>query len=279
MRKLYTHILIILFLLNSFFIFSQDIFICDTAGITKYTASSISFKCNYFYNFIKASIDSALIDNSNKVPVTFIATTENRILNGPIFYFRNDSVLVMQGFMKNGKPDSTFILYHISLENYKIIAAKTFFRNGLKEGKEIEYSKKGVITSICHYKNGKLDGDSKQYDEYGNLLKQGSYVNGKREGDWIDNDLQKHYYTTAKFKNDKILYSNLRACYENGKTFVDGNYDKYNKKNGVFYVYDTEGFIVRKESYRHGRRNGNFYDYDKGKLLKRTKYKNDKIVK
>lgn len=279
MRKLYTHILIILFLLNSILVSSQDIFICDTAGVVKRNDSIISYTCNYFYNVIKEVEDSVLSVDSLKVPVTLVAATSNNILNGPITYSRNDSIVIMQGFMKNGMPDSTFILYHISLENYKIVAAKTFFRNGLKDGEEIEYSEKGVITSICHYKKGLLDGDSKQYDYYGNLIKQGYYVKGKREGDWIDNDLQKRFYYISKFKNDKLISSNMRACYENGKTFIEGNYDKGNRKNGIYIIYDSEGFVMRKESYRHGRRNGNFYDYDKGKLLKRTKYKNDKIVK
>lgn len=259
---------------------AQDIFMCDTTGNVRKKDSIITFNCDYYYNIIKQSKDSVLSDNSlSASPVTIVATVKGNKLNGPIRFLRSDSNTVMQGFMKNGLADSTFITYHISLGNYKREAMKSFFRNGLKEGEETEYNEKGVIIFIRNYHEGVLEGVYKHFDDYGDLVTSGTYKDGKKEEIWTENDLDKNYSVFYNYKNDAIIDYNWKAYYNNGKVFFEGNYDKEGKKQGIFSTYDAEGFLISTDTYKDGMRNGYYTEYYNGKAVKKTKYKNDQVVK
>jgi antitoxin component YwqK of YwqJK toxin-antitoxin module len=259
---------------------AQNIFLCDTAGNIQKHDSIIKFSCNYYYNFFKQSKDSVVTDNSvSPAQVTLIATTEDNKLNGPIMFLRNDSNLLLQGFMKNGLADSTFISYHISLENYKTVSVKSFFRNGLKEGEETEYNAKGVIIYLRHYKEGLLEGEYKHFNDYGNLITSGTYKKGKKEDIWIENFIKEYYSVFSKYKKDELVDYQWQAYYKDGKVFFEGKYDKDGRKQGIFKTYDTDGILKSTESYKNGKRNGYFTEYDKGKPTRKIKYKNDKIVK
>lgn len=259
---------------------AQDIFMCDTTGKVRKKDSIISFNCDYYYNIIKQSKDSVLSVNSlSASPVTVVATVKGNKLNGPIRFLRSDSNTVMQGFMRNGLADSTFILYHISLGNYKREAMKSFFRNGLKEGEETEYNDKGVIIFIRNYHEGMLEGVYKHFDDYGHLVTSGTYKAGKKEEVWTENDLDKNYSVIYNYKNDEIIDYNWKAYYNNGKVFFEGNYDKDGKKQGIFSTYDAEGFLISTDTYKNGMRNGYTTEYYYGKAVKKTKYKNDQVVK
>ncbi|MFH0865011.1 MAG: hypothetical protein V1904_02365 [Bacteroidota bacterium] len=274
------YIFVFFILINACMINAQDIFICDTAGIVQKHDSVIRFSCNYYYNFLKQTKDSVISENSvSLTPVTFEVSVKNFKFNGPIKFFHNDSNMVLQGFMKNGLADSTFISYHISLENYKRESMKSFFRNGLKEGEETEYNAKGVIIYLRHYKEGLLEGEYKHFNDYGNLVTSGIYKKGKKEEIWIENFIKEYYSVFSKYKKDELIDYQWQAYYKDGKVFFEGKYDKDGRKQGIFKTYDTEGILKSTESYKNGKRNGYFTEYYKGKPTRKIKYKNDKIVK
>jgi antitoxin component YwqK of YwqJK toxin-antitoxin module len=258
---------------------AQNMFMCDTSGIVNRNDTVITFSCNYFYNYTTLSKDSVYSDEiHSNTPVTFVGIIKNGKLNGPVTYLRNDSNVIQQGFMKNGLADSTFITYRISMANYKREALKSFFRNGLKEGEETEYNETGVIIYIRNYKEGLLEGDYKHYDDSGNLLTSGLYKKGAKEEEWRENFVDEHYSVFSNYRKDELIDYNWVAFYENGKTFFEGNYDKENRKQGLFKIYDTDGSLKSTESYKNGKRNGYFTEYYKGKPVRKIKYKNDKIV-
>lgn len=274
------NILIFLIVISSCIVKAQDIFLCDTAGILQRHDSVIKFTCNYYYNFFKQSKDSVVSENSVFVtPVIIEASVKDKELNGPIKFFRNDSNIVLQGFMKNGLADSTFIAYYPSFENYKRESMKSFFRYGLKEGEEIEYNVKGVIIYIRNYKEGVLEGEYKHFDNFGNLVTSGLYKKGKREEVWTENFLDEHYSVFLYYKNDELIDYDWKSYFKDGKTFFEGNYDKDGRKQGIFKTYDTDGMLKSTETYKNGKRNGYFTEYSNGKPVRKIKYKKDKIVK
>ena len=103
---------------------------------------------------------------------------KNKTMNGPIYFYTGDSVLFMKGFMKNGKADSTFIGYQVSMKNYKKKSFETNYKNGLKDGQEIEYNEKENFACVRHYKEGNLDGLFTRYDDFGNKISEGPYLKG-----------------------------------------------------------------------------------------------------
>lgn len=108
--------------------------------------------------------------------------------------------MFMQGFMKNGKPDSAFTCYQVFLANYNKISFKTTYQNGLKNGEEDEYCEKGTIIYIRHFKNGILDGEYKQFDGYGNILTDGNYKMGMKTDTWLEADPEKKLISTRDIK-------------------------------------------------------------------------------
>jgi uncharacterized protein len=200
-------------------------------------------------------------------------------MNGPVKFYVNDSLLFMQGFLKNGKPDSTFTCYQISNANYKKELYTVNFRNGLKNGEENEFCDKGTVIYVRTYKDGKLDGVYRHFDDYGNKLTEGVYKMEKKEGVWLEADPPVRVYVFQNYKNGEMTDYLWTSNYPNGKLFMQGTYDKKGKKQGVFEVYDEEGNLTRTETYKDGKRNGDFIDFYQGKAVGKTKYKNDMIIR
>ena len=262
--------------------FSQDIYICDTSNVIFRTDSVVKYKSNYFFNFFKNSIDSVVTINfKTKIKEDVIIETsyKDNELNGPIRYYTEDSTLFMQGFFKNGKADSMFIGYQIYIFNYKKEAIIANFKNGLKNGEEFEFNDKGKIIFIRNYKDGLLEGLYKQIDEYGNILTEGKYKKGKKNEAWNETYPSERIAVYQNYKNDKLKDYIWASFYENGKLFVKGTYNKYGEKNGVFYIYEQDGTLKNSEKYKNGKRTGNYIEYFDGKAVRKTRYRNDKIVK
>jgi antitoxin component YwqK of YwqJK toxin-antitoxin module len=273
-------ILVFFILIISSGCFSQTIFFCDTTGI--FNNSTINFKCPYYYNFLTSREDSVININSQRLEkdtVIIKATIKNRHLDGPVLFCLSDSTVIMKGFMKNGKADSTFIGYHIYHSNYKRESFKSNFRNGLKNGEETEYNDKGTITYIRNYKNGILDGIFKQFDDFGNILSQGIYKDGMKEETWKEADPETRVIIYQNFKDDVLQNYVWTSTYPNEKIFIEGTYNKDGKKQGIFKIYNDDGTLKSTESYKNGKRNGFFTDYYNGKPVRKIKYHNDKIVK
>jgi antitoxin component YwqK of YwqJK toxin-antitoxin module len=274
-------LLLFSFIILSLCVSSQTIFFCDTTGLFAVNNSPIHFKCPYYYNFLTSKEDTVVNINSQhrvKGDIVIRASVESKALDGPIYYYLGDTALFMQGFMKHGKADSTFIGYHIYLANYKRESFKSNFRNGLKNGEETEYNDKGTIIFIRNFKNGVLDGAYKQFDDFGNVLSQGIYKDGKKEETWKEANPETRVIVYQNFKDDVLINYVWTSTYPNGKTFIEGTCDKDGKKQGIFKIYDENGMLRSTESYKNGKRNGYFTDYLDGKTVRKTKYHNDMIV-
>jgi len=274
-------ITLFIFIILSFTSYSQAIFFCDTSGIFTGSSSTVHFRCPYYYNFLTKREDSVVNINSLRMvkgDIIVKAAVKNKVPDGSIYFYLGDSTLFMQGFMKNGKADSTFIGYSICNANYKRESFKTNYKNGLKNGEETEYNDKGTITFIRHYKNGVLDGVYKQFNDFGFILSQGIYKEGMKNETWKESDPETRVTLYQNYKNDVLQDYVWTSTYPNGKVFIEGNYDKDGKKQGIFKIYDEEGMLKRTESYKNGKRNGYFTDFMDGKPVRKIKYHDDKII-
>jgi len=105
------------------------------------------------------------------------------------------------------------------------IASKVFFQNGLKNGIEKKYTKKGVLKYIATYRDGKRQGMQKWFDRNGRLLSQTNYVDDKPHG------------------IEKIFY-------ENGNVMIERNY-VHGKKHGFEKRFREDALIVSVVSYNN----------------------------
>ena len=271
-----------LLLMSANIVSSQNIFFCETKIITNNNDTLVKSVCDNYFNFLKGTKDSVLNINSKtytKGSVYIYAEYKNKNYNGQVKLMLGDSLLFMQGYMKNGKPDSTFTCYQISLPNYKKNLYKTTYRNNLKNGEEDEYNDKGTITYVRHFTNGILNGEYKFYDDYGNIITDGWYKMGLKNDTWLEADNERRINIYQNYKNDELINSRWTSNYSNGKLFIEGMYDKDSKKQGIFKIYNEDGSLKSTESYKDGKRNGDFIEYYDGQPISKTRYKNDMIVK
>lgn len=262
--------------------FAQKIIYCDTASIKPTKDSLFIINCKYYYNFFKGAKDSVVIVNGDTLrhqKILMVAEMQRKTLTGMVKYFTSDSILFMQGFLKNGKSDSTFTEYQISNANYKKVGIKSKFRNGLKNGEETEYSDKGTVLFVRNYKDGLLEGQFTHYDGYGNVLSQGYYVKGKKEDVWIEKFPEERVVVTQNYKADQLIDYNWSSYYPSGKLFIEGNYDKKGLKQGIFKIYDVDGSLQSTENYKDGKRNGYFIEYFNGAPVRKTKYRDDMVIR
>lgn len=261
---------------------AQKIFYCDSTSIRPTKDSLFIVNCNYYYNFFKGAKDSVVIVNGDTLKhqrILMVAEMHRKALNGPVKYFTSDSILFMQGFLKNGKGDSTFISYQVSMANYKKVAIKSKFRNGLKNGEETEYSDKGTVIFVRNYKDGVLDGQFTYFDDFGNILSQGYYTKGNKEDTWIEKYPEERVVVTQNYKADKLVDYNWASYYSSGKMFIEGNYDNKGLKQGIFKIYDIDGALQSTENYKDGKRNGYYIEYFNGAPVRKMKYKDDRIIR
>jgi antitoxin component YwqK of YwqJK toxin-antitoxin module len=101
------------------------------------------------------------------------------------------------------------------------------FVDGMEGGPLKQYYADGTLALSCSFNKGLLDGNWEKYSPTGQLESRGGYTKGERDGAW------------------KELYPEV-----NGFFWV-GNYVK-DKKEGVWEVQNSNGFIHQKETFQSG---------------------------
>ena len=201
--------------------------------------------------------------------------------NGYNVFYGEDSVVISEGYMRNGKPDGYWKNYYTS----------------------------GIIKSEGNRKDFELDSLWKFYDEEGKIVLEINYRAGKKNGFRIT--YQGTETTKENFEDDiKQGYSYI--LFPNGKTkmkipFTNGleegisreynqsgniiqlitykkgyitnrerinRYDSEELPNGKWkWFSEDESVLIKEGSYKHGLKHGYFKEYDlEGNLLSATKY-------
>ncbi len=107
---------------------------------------------------------------------------------------------------------------HVKKEYYQNgnLKSKTYYKDDLKNGEEMNYYPGGELKNIITYKEGKQEGPYFVYYKNGNLEKTGVITNGQLDGMYYE-------FTETGDTIFKVLYSNnqtqLDILYENNKPF------------------------------------------------------------
>ncbi len=132
-------------------------------------------------------------------------------------------------------------------EGVKVIEAN--FKDGLKDGEEIQYYSNKKKSSVINYTAGLLNGEYVEWYDNGKLKGKGKYVNDKEVGEHI-------WYFTSGQKDQLVPY-------ENGVV------------NGLVKNWHTNGKLKKEAAYISGSKTGKHNEYyDTGKPSITSTYKN-----
>lgn len=157
-----------------------------------------------------------------------ITSKSHTALNSHSLYLSSSNamlvIMVLMFFLFNS------LAVHKTLKESKYLdgdmASKVFVQDGLKNGIEKKYTKKGVLKYIATYKNGKKHGIQKWFDRNGKLLSQTNYYNDKAHG------------------IEKLFH-------ENGNVMIEREY-VHGKKHGLEKRFREDAMIVSIVSYKNG---------------------------
>ncbi|TPN82815.1 toxin-antitoxin system YwqK family antitoxin [Aquimarina algicola] len=202
------------------------------------------------------------------------------------FHYKKNKKELLEGYYKIGYDDGSYILINFVKGEYdgKFIAyhengnlkATSFFKDGLKHGKETFYNDKEIKIQENNFKNGKTHGDQLDYTEQGKLISVQTYKNGKRHGKWLRHFISTYkglkgtrveYYKDdnpvghwiEKFENGQIYEEKIytapkdythKKYYENQTLAIESVY--VNNKIDSKKKYNITGELVIEEMYRNG---------------------------
>lgn len=129
-----------------------------------------------------------------------VCSYKNGFLHNIVSYSPSGKLLE-SGTFKDGNGT---LHYHSILDSisYKLYIAQ--FKNGVKDGVEYGFSRKGDTISILHYENGILSGKA-QYFKNGKLESKGQFKNGLRQGDFDYYDANNRILCKKIFEKDTII--------------------------------------------------------------------------
>ncbi len=196
-----------------------------------------------------------------------------------IILYGLDGKVKSDRFMKNGKPDSLFIIYHPNGKKLKetkyIQDAKT--KQEMKHGKECTWYESGQLNSEATYENGAPKGFAVTYYEDGTKAAEIPFKDGNKEGEEI------HYFPDGK-KKMLITYKNsdrngaLKEWYLNGNLKKEETYLK-NVLDGPMTLYYEDGKKETACHYKNGRIHGLKQQWqENGRLCAKATYENGKFI-
>ena len=221
---------------------------------------------------------------------------DHGILHGKKGHYREDGVVLEEGFYKKGKLEGIYqcrdpagMLTRISYVNNKKEGAFTIFypdgktkaleatyHKGCLEGELKEYTQEGELISVIPYKHGKKEGMAKGFIQ-GVIATSALFTQDLREGEMIQYYPNGQVKKITPFKNDKREGEEI-AYHKNG-TIVQRNVYKEDRLDGVSQAWNEKGTLIFEADYVAGKREGRFNKYnDDGVLRLRQTFKGDELV-
>lgn len=203
-------------------------------------------------------------------------------------------------FEKYGREISNGVVYNYYLQN-KFAAAvksKTNYKNGQKNGEEIQYFPNGKVLKIVKYSDGEEQGDQVEYNSDGSIKAKRIYKNGQPFEGNFDERFASDLFINQNYNNGLIEGEAIvkdesgnivaKGIYKDGKpfngTFVVKTENEQNelisvsgyKKNGIqkifnYYLDDP----VRTYTVVNDIKNGETVFYDNREVTGKLEYKND----
>ncbi|AWK03393.1 hypothetical protein HYN56_03805 [Flavobacterium crocinum] len=203
-------------------------------------------------------------------------------------------------FEQYGREISNGVVYDYYFQNKFAVAlkSKTSYKNGQKNGEEIQYFPNGKVLKIVKYSEGEAQGDQIEYNSDGSIKAKRIYKNGQPfEGNFDErfaSDLFINQNYSKGLKEGEAIVKDesgtivAKGIYKDGKpfngTFVIKNENEQNelinvsnyKKNGVqkifnYYLDDP----VRTYTVVNDIKNGETVFYDNREVTGKLEYKND----
>ncbi|MBO7160155.1 MAG: toxin-antitoxin system YwqK family antitoxin, partial [Paludibacteraceae bacterium] len=117
--------------------------------------------------------------------------------NSKVVCYAGSGELLAEGNYKGQKRDGLWQFYGAGEYLFMIET----YKDGLRIGESLIFSKEGKVLQRMNYKDGKLDGERIQYYPYGNVMAKYTYKDGVLEGPYS------YFYETGQ-KNEEGAYQN-----------------------------------------------------------------------
>lgn len=203
-------------------------------------------------------------------------------------------------FEKYGREISNGVVYNYYFQNKFAVAvkSKTNYKNGQKNGEEIQYFPNGKVLKIVKYSDGEEQGDQVEYNSDGSIKAKRIYKNGQPFEGNFDERFASDLFINQNYNNGLIEGEAIvkdesgnivaKGIYKDGKpfngTFVVKTENEQNelisvsgyKKNGIqkifnYYLDDP----VRTYTVVNDIKNGETVFYDNREVTGKLEYKND----
>jgi uncharacterized protein len=232
-----------------------------------------------------------------KTSDTINRTTANGVKTG--YWEEKSGDIVNKGFYNQSRREGFWSGFYTN----NVLAKIEYYKDGQKEGPNIQIDRRGKITLYECYHAGVLHGQQIQYTQTGDFpISETNYMNGKKYG------LYRLYYDNGKLQEESYYIDNNKNgtskwFNKSGRTIAEYNY-KLGMFNGIqktFYDNDTLQILANyldndlsgdyKEFYRNGKikitgkyvrgqKDGPWTEFDEtGKSVKITKFKAEKAPK
>ncbi|GAA6768358.1 hypothetical protein AAFH68_43120 [Flavobacterium sp. CGRL1] len=203
-------------------------------------------------------------------------------------------------FEKYGREISNGVVYNYYFQNKFAVAlkSKTNYKNGQKNGEEIQYFPNEKVLKIVKYSDGEEQGDQVEYNSDGSIKAKRIYKNGQPFEGNFDERFASDLFINQNYNNGLIEGEAIvkdesgnivaKGIYKDGKpfsgTFVVKTENEQNelisvsgyKKNGIqeifnYYLDDP----VRTYTAVNDIKNGETVFYDNREITGKLEYKND----
>lgn len=177
-----------------------------------------------------------------------------------------------------GQLDGLFTLYYQDQPHLgKIKAVEAGFVSGQLDGDYMEFTPVGSITRKLHFKDGVREGEAILYSKNCELLLKANFQNGKLEGvvtQYHPNGVESHvnHYVNG------VVGGEEKGFYPDGKRASLAHYLE-GKLHGVVQEWSHEGVLLFEAEYEQGLRHGKFnkyYEDGTPRVLQRFSY--DRLI-
>lgn len=230
-------------------------------------------------------------------------TNENTEPFKQINYDKSGKVLQTineKDFEQYGREIANGTVYDYYFQNKFAVAlkSKTSYKNGQKNGEEIQYFPNGKVLKMVKYSEGEAQGDQIEYNSDGSIKAKRIYKNGQPFEGNFDERFASDLFINQNYKNGQKDGETIvkeesgtvvaKGIYKDGKpfkgTFVIKNEEEQNelinvtdyKKNGVqkifnYYLDDP----IKTYTVVNDAKNGETVFYDNREITGKLEYKND----
>lgn len=172
--------------------------------------------------------------------------------------------------LRDTLKDGIYKVYYDSAFTKLAIQAK--YINSLKHGNYLSYHENGLLSDTGSFSNGLKNGVWKRFTVKGVLTSEEKYISGVHQDTSIFYDIKgnlflKNIYDKSGFNIQQLKFhdgklsskseyqkngnTNITEFYNNNKIKSEEHYIKNNQRNGVWIYWDEKGNIIKKEEYKN----------------------------